>query len=333
MLTEAETIADTKQHSLRAYLLRLFIFFCLSSVLFMPVVWTYNALPCNYNGYIPGYFLAYCSAAVFGDYEHGAYLLELEPEAVASLRQADVLILGNSRTQFGFSTQPVRDYFAERNTKHYVFGFGYVERSAFPLSVLSKVGTRAKLLLVNADPFFSQNLSVPAAEVTSRSFRNLVMWRVKRAFQSIHAPLCRRFPQICRPWAQQPSIFRSASTGEWSLGTFAPSEITGDNPVTGAKRLTLTPAQFDQAVLAANEFIDRLKVRRDCVVLTAIPASINNAEDVARRLSETLNLPILLPTVDGLATIDGSHVDAPSAYRWSSAFMLALDPIFTRCMR
>jgi hypothetical protein len=45
-----------------------------------------------------------------------------------------------------------------------VMGFGYGEWSAFSLATLTRSGASPKVLVINADPFFSDKLSRPARE-------------------------------------------------------------------------------------------------------------------------------------------------------------------------
>ena len=47
----------------------------------------------------PTRYLAYCGGGNYGDYEHGAFWFDLEPAALDFARNADVLLLGNSRMQ------------------------------------------------------------------------------------------------------------------------------------------------------------------------------------------------------------------------------------------
>jgi hypothetical protein len=59
---------------------------------------------CKASGYPSDRYISYCGATEYGDYEHGAFWFDLEPVAELSAANADVIFLGNSRTQFGFST-------------------------------------------------------------------------------------------------------------------------------------------------------------------------------------------------------------------------------------
>src|ERR1700704_4535519 len=91
---------------------------------FRFVSWSISVLDCRQYA-DPDTFLAYCASPHFGYYEQGAYHLGLEPKAINALRQSEVIIFGNSREQFAFSTDVVRDYFEKRAVPFYALGFSY----------------------------------------------------------------------------------------------------------------------------------------------------------------------------------------------------------------
>ena len=98
--------------------------------------------------------MAYCGSDQYGDYEHGAYYYDLETEAVKSLRAAKVVFLGDSRTQIGFSTDPVQAYFKERAIPYYIAGFGYAETVDFEQLLVERYKIKPDVLIINSDPFF-----------------------------------------------------------------------------------------------------------------------------------------------------------------------------------
>ena len=60
---------------------------------------------CPGNAYGSDFYLAYCGAKHFGDYDHGAFWFGLEPKVQENARNSEVLFLGSSRLQFGFSSE------------------------------------------------------------------------------------------------------------------------------------------------------------------------------------------------------------------------------------
>jgi len=175
---------------------------------------TIDNLKCRSTGYGNDHFLAYCDSQQYADYEHGALLYGLELSAIDSIRRAEVLFVGNSRLQAGFSTKAVRDYFNAINVRFFVMGFGYGEESTFSFAVLRKWGASPKVLVVNADPFFSEKLSPPARDALEG--RPAFLWRLalKMLFQRVHRAVCLVSDSVC-PQSDR-SIFRSAKDGEWT---------------------------------------------------------------------------------------------------------------------
>jgi hypothetical protein len=157
----------------------------------------------------PGTFLAYCTEPHYGFYEQGAYWFGLEPRAIEHLKKADVLFLGNSRAQFGFSTENLRNYFRRRGISYYVMGFGYGESNEFALALIEKYRLKPKLLVIDADPFFNTGVSNPAEAIFDRSgspFQLAARWTTVRwdyltrhVFNALQPKLCAAAPPSALP--------------------------------------------------------------------------------------------------------------------------------------
>jgi hypothetical protein len=283
---------------------------------------------CRWSGYGEDYFLAYCNSRTYGDYEHGALYYGAEPAAAESLRNAQVIFLGNSRTQAAFSTRAVRSYFASRNVRFFVMGFGYGEWSAFSLATLLKSRAAPKVLVINADPFFSDKLSQPAQEALEG--RPGFLWRLalKALFQRIHRNLCPRAQGVCP--ASEASIFRSATDGQWYW--VGPMVRDLSVPLDRAAQKPIAPDELLQATDLGKKFLDAVGLDRRCVVLTGIPNSELDAPDVAATLAAALNTSSIFPPADDLSTIEGLHLSLASAERWSDAFVAAMTPVLRDCI-
>src|SRR5262245_40530801 len=109
---------------------------------------TFDNLKCRSTGYDNDHLLAYCDSPTYADYEHGALFYGLEFSAIDSIRRADVLFVGNSKLQAGFSSKAVRDYFNSINVRFFVMGFGYGDESTFSLAVLRKGCASPKSLVI-----------------------------------------------------------------------------------------------------------------------------------------------------------------------------------------
>jgi len=100
------------------------------------------------------------------------------------------------------------------------------------------------------------------------------------------------------------------------------------------------PVSYDQAIDqnvvnsytdAAILFLSQVPVKRSCIILTVIPKSetkIGNAKAVAT----ALGVNFVAPEITELGTNDGSHLNQPSAQRWSQVFFEAAGPKIRSCL-
>ena len=77
---------------------------------------------CDIGGYARGEFMAECEGIKIDSYNFGSVYLEIETEAVKKAQTADLLILGNSRTERSFSTDAIKNLFCSQ--KHQLHGHG-----------------------------------------------------------------------------------------------------------------------------------------------------------------------------------------------------------------
>lgn len=284
--------------------------------------WVLSA-SCDPSGYHPGVFMASCQNPYYVDYEHGAFFYQLEPQAIRNLRAADVLIMGSSRPQFAFSADATANYFAVNRWRYFLFGFAYVQKSAFPEILMRRLNLHPKLLIIDADPFFSDQLNGPAENVVNEDAR--FSYRLKQIFQSFHARLCVAAHALCVP--KDRTLYRSSSDGRWIwLHSFSE-----DVSLPIAKPVSISQREMDKAVDTGRRFLADVRLPKACVILTGVPTR-TNAEQSAAILSRALGLPDVQPAISGLATLDGEHLNRESATRWSQAFFKVAETAIRRCL-
>jgi len=276
---------------------------------------------CQTSGYGSDRYLAYCQATKYGDYDYGAFWFDLEPEATAAAANADVLVIGNSRMEFGFSSDAVSSWFASRTIPYYLLGFSYDGNYMFEEPLLQKLKPRAKVYVINIDLFFQQYLSPPL-----RTIRNdpaaKARFEQKRGWQPIHKALCGTLPAIC---GDEIAFFRARMTGDWIVqgGEFEAARVSYDE-------------QVDQDILkaytaAGTEFLSKLPVGRDCVMLTMVPKQ-ETGNETMRAVAAALGVNLVAPKLEGLTLFDGSHLDPRSREIWSAAFLEAAGPQIQACL-
>lgn len=278
---------------------------------------------CPADGYTGNRYLAYCHVTGYGDYDHSAFWFGLEPEIERFAVEAEVLFLGNSRMQFAFSSQATHDWFSSFSIRYYLLGFSSTENISFTAPLLSKLHPRAKVIVINVDRFFEDKESDVGAAIL-RGGDVLLRSKEKRFWQIFHKPICTQLPMIC---GKAVSFFRTRETGAWHLNGFRlweESKAVADGPASDTDRWNIYAE-------LGKQFLSQLPIRQDCVLLTIAPSNATKMAE-ATAIANSLNLDLLVPLLDGLQTFDGSHLDRPSAERWSRAFFDTAGPRIRACL-
>ncbi len=277
---------------------------------------------CQASGYSADNYLGYCDGGSYGDFEHGAVQFDLEPSIRTSAADADVLFLGNSRLQIGFSTQATAKWFAAAGDRYYLMGFNSFENVIFTQALLRRIRPQAKAYVINVDDFFVAAESPPARAVlhdpTARR-----RYEVKQLWQQAHAALCKAMPRLC---GNSFATYRSRSTGAYVI----------EGALTAKPGLVSYDPAVDVDVVQSSVAIGREFLAHDaagkCVILTMVPFGQTKIGD-AGAIAEGLGLPLIAPRVAGeLGMFDGIHLEAPSAERWSEAFFAAAGPAIRSCL-
>jgi hypothetical protein len=266
-------------------------------------------LACGASGYLPGRYLSHCEAESYGDYDHGAFWFNLEPDAVRAARQAQLVLLGNSRAQLAFSSVAAQDSLSALGIPYYLLGFSHHGNYRFEEPLLRRLQPPVRVLLVNIDLFFEQT-DTPPAHVVLTDPTAKQRYEQKRRWQGIHKLACSTVPVACR---DEFTFFRMRATGAWVVrgghSTNAPVEYEGN--LDG--RIVAT------YVAAGRGFLSRLPLAPSCVIFTVVPTPHTDLV-TAQAIADSLGVPLIAPQVDSLMTFDASHLDQASAERWSAAF-------------
>jgi hypothetical protein len=278
---------------------------------------------CQAPGYSSDRYLAYCGGGNYADFEHGALYFNLEPPALDYARDADVLVLGNSRLQVALSNDATADWFKQAAARYYLLAFSYNEDMVFTEDLLRRIHPKASVYIINVGDFFERRETAAAKSILHDSdARSRYEW--KRFAQWLHRPICGTFPKLC---GQRFVIFRSRENGAYY-------RIAHEEPVLPENGVSYDPTVDQAAVKDSTALaINFLKEFGDgkCVILTDVPypkTQIGNSQAIAAGAG----LPLIAPNVDGLNTSDGYHLDRLSADRWSKAFFEAAGPEIRSCL-
>jgi hypothetical protein len=274
---------------------------------------------CQADGYSADRYIAYCNGANYGDYEHGAFWFDLE-HPLDFANKADVLFLGNSHLEKGFSTKATTDWFSSAAASFYLMGFSYWEDMIFAGALLRKMHPQASVYVINVDDFFDRDVRPPAKSVMYDP-QGRSRYEGKQFWQHVQERVCHSFGRLC---GRKGVIFRSRETG-----AYYSHELDAMIPVSYDE--TVSQDDVDRETAAAIDFLNQF-TQGKCVILTQVPTVGTKIRD-AHALAAALGMKLITPNIaDGLQTGDGSHLDGPSAERWSQAFFEAAGPEIRSCI-
>jgi hypothetical protein len=175
--------------------------------------------------------------------------------------------------------------------------------------------------VINTDLFFEPKETAPARTVM-RDAGAPARYQQKKLWQHLHRSICTLLPIACNDEA---AFFRSRPTGVWVQqgGRFTAAAVSYDSIVDQEALRRYAPA--------ATKFLAQLPVARECLILTIVP-TVKTGLATARALASGLGEELIVPQLEGLVTSDASHLDQPSAERWSAAFFEAAGPRIRRCL-
>jgi hypothetical protein len=281
----------------------------------------HSIFSCSASGYASDVYLSYCNGTNYGDYDHGAMWFGLESAADAAAANAQALFIGNSRTQFAFSSKATADWFSSLSETYYLLGFSHWENYTFEVPLLRKLRPRAKAYVINIDSFFERSETGPGKTVMrDASARN--RYEEKRQWQSTHKAICTVFEAVC---GHEIAIFRSRPTGAWLLtgGRFTGAPVSYNENVDQNRVASYTAL--------GKEFLPSLSADRACTILTIVP-TVKTDLGTAKAVASALGLKLVAPRLGGLMTFDSYHLDPESAQRWSAAFLEEAGPQIRKCL-
>ena len=289
----------------------------------------FNTVGCEAFDHDPANYMAYCNSSAHGHYDHAAFLYDLEPGVRDAVSAANVLVLGSSHIEVALSTEEfVKFERSHPDVRAYVMGFGYFEQNKFSAAVIRKLHPAPKIVVINADPFFSDSASVQSERLMNSPAVERANALSKRVWHTVSHAECvdgaRSFVarHVCGTTG---TWYRSRSDGRWILRA-ALVRIDSMRATAAIQRDSAADVYASHAI----EFLKLLPVERRCVVITHVPDGI--ARSQAGAIATRIGATFISPRLEGLGTSDGSHLDSESAERWSVAFLVELEPILKSCL-
>lgn len=292
------------------------------------ISWVNSVSACKLPDSPPGVFFSACNAA-YGEYEHGAYYYELESNAVLKAKHAEVLFLGSSRTQFGFSTKQTRTFFLEKNISYYLLGFGYVEQAPFAIELINRLNLNPRIMIVNVDPFFSSYVSAIAQPILNGNLLTHMNYIFKRLLTEVREPYCSLSFSHCEKSSR--AIYRDPNNGEWIWANVFLDPNTGHPLKTEVQQAT--SQERASYIEEAKKFFSNLKIPAHCVVLTSAPSDLFSDDQLVKEIAQAVGGAVpILPKVPNVIMVDDHHLNLPTAERWSEAVLNEMGPVLERCL-
>jgi hypothetical protein len=244
------------------------------------------------------------------------------------LQRADVIALGNSRTQAALDPEVVIPYFEDRGLRFYDLAFGNGEHYVLPTAIFERFDLRPQFVLINIDSFFRDEPLGLAAETLAMSrFEAAKVVFEKNAGFAMRRLLHRVYPLLSYTGWSDWIIYRSIDHGVWDVF------------YTATRPLEVGPLQYqlpdtpevrraaDRMAAQAGPILDWFSARGSQVVLIEVPAQRRNLGRLSL-LAERVGYPFLEARLDRVVLIDRSHLDPRSAHRYSRGLVDSFEERF-----
>jgi hypothetical protein len=268
-------------------------------------------------------------------YEYDAYLYD-HRDTARHIRASDVLFLGNSRGLYAFQPEAFQPYLDRFGLRGYVFAFNG-DTVRFPTELIRRFDLRPKLLVIQSDWFFADDISRWARAAIDRGrwgswkyyFESVLSWEVGRRLHAV-VPPWRQY--LADPETQV--FYRSVRTGGHRIVYGTPDE----RPVVTRHPTDLTDAEkaavdrrFPGQLTVFRALVREMAERGIRIILTVVPYhDATVGVEVAKRLSQATGVPYVEAWPMGLRSQGGSHMDVESGLEYTEVLLQGLvrDPTF-----
>ncbi len=260
----------------------------------------------------PDYFFAHSRQA---ELSHAIMYHGLN-DSMDHARNADVIFIGNSRMPLGLREEFLMPKAQKLGVSLYSFGFGHVEKARFGLALIQKFNLKPKVVVVAGGPgIFNDGYSAVGAKAISMTkwdamkhwFEGASWWNLKRRMHTV-LPKVEFFDG--RVHAQY-IHYRSSRTGWW--------KTVLEPGARGLIGFGQERKSYEDELPMAKEFKQEMDRIDALLVLTVVPHRDTRMGHLPY-FSDKLDVPMIVPSFDGLRMADGSHLSRESAKIFSDRF-------------
>ncbi len=305
------------------FYLAAFVITSLSAVLVMSLLWRSELLAdhaiLEFIAPRPtssDYYLSLTDANAIDGY---IFLHDLEG-VCSPLRRADVVLFGDSRLQFAFRGDVLKNFFAKRGMTYYVLGLPN-GGDLIAQEILDRCDVRPRFAVVFETIFFTNRLTALDDRMIESSLFEALKVRMefewafavrRHLHQILPHPIGRDFAR--KGWI----VYRAVSDGSWWIAAGAQRDI----PATSNDDIE-RPIPIDH-FRAAERFHARITAGGGELLLSFIPSRFV-ARNRSVEIAQHLGVPLLDPKLSNLRTADGVHLLEESADRFADGFTRLLD--------
>ncbi len=268
----------------------------------------------------PDHYLAHTRG---GHIDHHVLYHGIDEASLEAMRAADVLLMGNSRLMFALRGDALRQYFLPRGLRPFALGFGHLEQHEFPLAIFERYDLRPRVVIANVDNFFGGVPSPWSRQVMDDSAFDA--WKLRYEAEAAYRTrrlLHRVVPHVPELWREQREfiLHRSRRDGSWFLATRFGDGLPLMDFYEG--RDFLRPHN----ITLGRAFKARVEASGAKLIFVLVPGR-DVSLTAARLLADELDVPLVVPRVEDLRSMDASHLTDGSARAYASEFFRALDPV------
>jgi hypothetical protein len=313
---------------------------------YLSVFWRIGQ--CDWRPPGENYVMAECDGVISPFYRNGALYLGADKRLEKSLRDADVVITGNSRTIDTFVTREtdnqIERYFQKRHLRAFMVaqeGSGFRYR----LLLLQKLGIKPKIALINSDDVFVDLLYDYNREVVFNPDRFVLPFRATYLAIALQHSICssidgnspwfgwlmKRAQDVYCHGEKRPS-WRNADFGTFLLH-YGRALTEKAGPITQLPDPQMT--WIDDYWRNATTMLNSDTWRDTCVIFYMIPGVGGQGADVLREVARRSGRPFIYPDIDASKnyfSYDGSHMDVDTSERWTKEFLSLLEPQLDACL-
>ena len=266
-----------------------------------------------------------------GHVDHHVLYFGTDAEALANLKQADVLFVGTSRMMFALRSRVLRPWADAFDIRYYALGFGFRDGAPWVLELIKRHDLRPKIMVVNVDGFFGQTISDWAVRVMrdtefgayQRYWEAELGHETRRVVHQVIPNWIDLYGRPGFPFGNEFIAYRSRRDGTWFISPWPrPREVV--------PHIDFAPEPVGPRIGdPARDFKAELDRRGTRMILTYVPTpSDMGGNPVA--LGKALGVPVVGMDVRGLTSHDGSHLSEDSAVFWSRRLISDLTPYLPR---